>query len=273
MVGCILLLIGCIQPLSAQFNPTNPPEPNVYYKVTATCKPVEGGSASVNGKYVSGTTVTMNTSAKSSNYVFMYWTLNGQYYTDSKNFQYTIENENANFVAFYYYNPSNPAEPTTINESRLWLECDPEGACSFNRTNGAKVKVDNWVTVTCYPNQNYEFLGWFADGQKVNDNASFSYQMPSSSTTLTAKFEYNYEFNPANPGDPACDGSQSDVQTQKTGDANSDGVFNVTDAVVMINYFLSELSSKYNSVFDTNKDGVINVTDAVIVVNWFLNGK
>lgn len=55
------------------------------------------------------------------------------------------------------------------------------------------------------------------------------------------------------------------------GDANGDGIVNITDAVGIVNYILKKVQG--NFIFeaaDMNGDGIINVTDAVQVINVIL---
>jgi len=56
------------------------------------------------------------------------------------------------------------------------------------------------------------------------------------------------------------------------GDANGDGVVNVTDIVEMVNSILGHPSAKFDPIAaDVNGDGVVNVTDIVSVVNIILS--
>ena len=52
------------------------------------------------------------------------------------------------------------------------------------------------------------------------------------------------------------------------GDANNDGVVNVTDIVATVNYIMNKPSADFNfETADVNKDGFVNVTDIVGMVN------
>jgi len=52
------------------------------------------------------------------------------------------------------------------------------------------------------------------------------------------------------------------------GDANSDGVLDILDIVLMINMVLG---NEYNEVVDINEDGVLNILDIVLLANIILN--
>ena len=65
-----------------------------------------------------------------------------------------------------------------------------------------------------------------------------------------------------------------DIQTLADGDANGDGSTDVTDAVAVINAYLSGDNSSINvSVADVNRDGVIDITDAVAIINLYQNNQ
>ncbi len=58
------------------------------------------------------------------------------------------------------------------------------------------------------------------------------------------------------------------------GDANGDGVVNVTDIVEIVNDILGHPSAKFDPIAaDVNGDGVVNVTDIVSVVNIILSSN
>lgn len=271
MVFCLLLLTTGAK---AQFNPDNPPEPQVpvfYYPLTATCNPTQAGAASGRGSYAPGTTVTVSTSPKVG-YAFSHWTLNGVRIDQPASFSYTTVEGAMDFVAYYDLNPIDPAEPTMNIKSRLYLTSEPEGICTFNRTSGAFVQADDYVEVNVTnSDQWYEFTGWYKDNELVSNVQNFNYLVGYSDATLVAHFR-QLEFTPSDPSEPVSQGG--DIQTLKTGDANEDGSVDVTDAVAVINAYLTNDTSSINvDVADVNHDGVIDITDAVAIINLYLNAN
>ena len=247
------------------YNPTNPPEPQQLYNVIVTASPTEAASTSGNGQYLDGVRVYINCSLKKTDYVFKHWTLNGKVYSTNRGFYYTVGTEHAYFVAHFDYAPTSPSDPSSSDAYRLYLQSDPEGACSFNIDNGKKVEFDNYQLVTAYPNQNYDFVGWYDNGQLVSENISFNYLMPARKATLVARFN----FNPASPADPDGDGTQENVQTTQTGDVTKDGVINVKDVVALINRCLDSESTEIG-LYDVIGDGKVDVKDVVQVINLSL---
>lgn len=247
------------------YNPTNPPDPQQLYRVSVVADPVEAASVSGIGQYLEGISVTVRYSLKTTGFVFKHWKLNGEVYSTKQSFTYAVGTEHANFVAHFDYAPPSPSDPSSSDAYRLYLQSDPEGACSFNIDNGKKVEFDNYQLVTAFPNQNYDFVGWYDNGQLVSENISFNYLMPARKATLVARFN----FNPASPADPDGDGTQDNVQNTHTGDVTKDGVINVKDVVALINRCLDSESTEVG-LYDVTGDGKVDVKDVVQVINLSL---
>lgn len=259
---CVMLVaLLCGATAWAQgFDPSNPPDPQMLYKVVVTA--TDGHYANGSGQYAAGTQVTINTSANGTGFDFKHWTKNGVVYTTNKSFTYTVEAANVNFVAVYEFNPDNPQDPQTPNEYRLYLVPDPVDACSFSRTSGAKCEAGTNPTVTAYASQGFVFQGWYNGDTKISESATLTtFTMPTANTTLTAK----YVFNPTLPGDP--DASYS------LGDVNQDRELNVTDVIGLTNFIMNPDGNIDTLLYDTNKDNEVNVTDVIRLVNKIMNNQ
>lgn len=64
----------------------------------------------------------------------------------------------------------------------------------------------------------------------------------------------------------------------RLGDANTDGMLDILDLVVMIDYILGADQSQYDEallmldrLIDVNDDDIVNILDAVLIVEWILN--
>ena len=273
----LLLCLGSSLPLLADddFNPSNPAEPNLYFNVIVSCYPEGCAYVSGSGRWQSGTNITVSASARSTNYTFNHWEKDEEVFDTggSTYFSYVTEEKTVRFKAVFDYTPVDPAEPISINEYRLFLNCTPEGACSFNISSGTRVSVGSWTYLSAYANNGYAFDGWYQGSTQVSTALSFNYYMESmENVTLTARFTYN----PSNPGEPDLDLSELyeelglTLSNKALGDVNGDGVIDVTDAVQIINNYLHN-NDVDKSVFDVNKDGTVDATDAVQVVNRYLN--
>ena len=263
-MAVVLLLWGSTPALYAQYNPTNPPEPeeNIYYNVSVTANTEAAAYTSGTGKYLQGTNITVQYSLRNSDYTFTHWTVNGEVYPQkSSSFTYTVGGDDK-IVAHFSYMPSSPLEPSARDEYKLRIESDNYSACSFNVTSGMWVEFDNYVTLIAYVNQGYDFLGWYRNGVLVSDKTTFNYLMPDEDVTLVAKFKYN----PFSPDEPESDGSQDNVQTTLTGDINKDGVVNVFDVVAVVDYCLQGVTDPLPE-YDLNGDGIVNIFDIVKIVD------
>ena len=249
------------------FNPSNPPEPMANFKVVTKCS--TNAYTSGDGTYASGSEVYISTSANDINHQFAYWLKDGKKYTEEQYFTYIVGKESVTFEAVYDFMPVNPSEPSAPNAYRVYLESSPKGCCSFNRTSGSKEEAGNYVEISVYPNQGYQFLGWFDNGKKIGSSQTFYHFMPTNDITLTARFVYN----PTNPDEPNGTG-QTGVSNNSAGDVNNDGVINTSDAVLLINHYVAGTTNEISSsVADLNADGVINTTDAVLLINKYVTGS
>ena len=272
----LLLLLGSTPALYAQFNPTNPPEPDYeivepvkYYKVSISTMPASVAYVTSGGSYTSGYNKWIYAYNTSSRYKFSHWTLDGEFFSNNSGFYYTVEERDVNFVAHYEFNPSSPMEPERLPDiivSPLYLVTNNAEACSFNQASGNEHEAESWVMLEAFIAKGYEFKGWYKGSTLVSSNVRFNYQMPDEAVTLTARVE-KIVFNPTNPSEP--DSSQDNVQTTITGDVNKDGAVDVLDIVAVVNYSL-KASDENLSTFDVTGDGVVDILDIVRVVNLSL---
>ena len=233
----ILLFLLILHPVQAQFNPSNPSEPNLNYKYRVEVSSNYPAQSYVSGagKYAEGASVRIGTSSRNPSYQFSHWTLNEVEYTTEQNFTYTLGKEHVRCKAHYVYNPVDPDEPTTILKNRLFLQSKPEGKASFSCTSGDRYVVDSYIYVSAYANQGFHFLGWYEGPLLVSKTNSFRYCMPARDVTLTARFRYD----PSSPDEP-YNPDQEGVQSHLQGDINADGTVDVTDAVLVLNKFMEE---------------------------------
>ena len=181
-----------VSSLHADFNPTNPPEPNVTQSLVVDVDPTGAAYVAGTGKYREGVKVTVRTYSPKTNYKFSHWTINGYAYDETNmSFQYTMGDTAVVFIAHYTYEPPPPApfEPTNPPEPSIKLyvtvDIDPEeggttsGSGSF--TSGQK------TTVKANVKADYEFLYWTLNGYKLSTTAtSFTYQVADTNARFVA---------------------------------------------------------------------------------------
>ena len=117
--------------------------------------------------------------------------------------------------------------------------------------------------VYCYAETVPSMGGWGGSSNAI-------LHVPSSSVNLykeTAPWSSFKEFVALTDSDPKPD-------SIILGDVNSDGLVNVTDIVVTVNYIMENPSDNFNKdAADLNGDGEINVTDIVMMVSIIMNGN
>lgn len=265
----ILAVLLAFLTASAQgggFNPENPPEPLLRQQLTVKTQPENAGYSYGSGMYAEGSNISVSTSGYTG-YTFQYWMLDGTPIEASQNFTYIMTNKPAELVAVYEYefNPESPGEPISIPVTfRLYLDSEPVNAGWFNRSSGEAVRPGFGVYLSTTANSSYIFDGWYdVKGTLISSDASFTYDMPNSNVTLTARFK----FSPINPENPT--GSQDNVSNiAERGDANVDGKVDVADIVEIVNYLNNKQSERFNKdAADANCDKVVDLKDIQSVEN------
>ena len=123
----------------------------------------------------------------------------------------------------------------TVNKYKLVYQVDGEEYKSSEIEYGTAITAEEEPT-----KEGYTFSGW----------SEIPETMPANDVIITGTFE-------------------KDIIS---GDANGDGVVNVTDIVEIVNDILGHPSAKFDPIAaDVNGDGVVNVTDIVSVVNIILS--
>jgi len=69
-------------------------------------------------------------------------------------------------------------------------------------------------------------------------------------------------------GSFVCD--ETSCPTPFTGDMNTDGLLNILDVIILLNWILDD--EPYIEYGDLNEDGYINIIDVVLLVNWIIDG-
>ena len=187
----IVLLQMIALPIYADFNPTNPPEPNITYKLVVGVTPAGSAYTTGSGNFREGERRWVSASPYS-NYKLLYWTINGyRYHETSTSFYYTMGDSAVTLIAHYEYNeptpppfePGNPPEPYI--KQYVTVDIDPaEGGTtsgSGSYTNGEK------VTVRANLDTDYEFQSWTINGYPWSaTSTTFSYTVADTNAHFVA---------------------------------------------------------------------------------------
>ena len=174
------------------FNPNNPKEPNIQYKIELECTPENIAAVNGGGSYEAGKSAYINTYCYDSNYEFLYWENNGEIYSRSRSFVYTVKTYDVKFIAHYKFKPYNPEEPNIHFMRNVTFQTQPEGVASFNYS--GLYTFERGTVVQIYETGRiweYEFKGWYEGDELISEDVSFEYTIPDKNVTLVARYEYN----------------------------------------------------------------------------------
>ncbi len=197
----VLALLGSVN-IHAQYNPTNPAEPGVYYTLTLKCSPDNSGSFNVSNVTTCAQGSNINLRAyTNTSFKFVRWEESGETISTNPSFTYTMGNHNTILIAHYEYDPGNPSEPTQPDlpkYSNLYLSASPSDGGSFSISSGNKYEVGSSVPIRAYANSNFSFKNWTENGEIISTSSSFNYVMKEGNPRLVANFEYT----PGSPSEP-----------------------------------------------------------------------
>ncbi len=199
------LLLGVVTwfQTSAQFNPSNPPEPSsppVTYLLTVTSTPESAASYLTSSARIEGGTRVSLSASANAGFVFVKWKdSDGNVLSEEESFSYVMPEHNATVTACFSYSPVNPSEPSEpVEYAQLNLSVSPSNAGSV--TGGGKYEIGSVCTVSTYPNQSYRLQNWTQDGEVISTKNSFDYVVRKGTNNLVA----NYVYAPESPDEPSA---------------------------------------------------------------------
>ena len=165
--------------------------PAFAYTVTVTAEPADGGDVTVNdmpggGDISEGTNAVVKAVPKDG-YIFAGWFREDGSAVDESGseFTYTLE-EDRTYVArfekkYTFALNASPQEGGTVSQS------------------GTEYMLNDSVTVTAAPAENYNFIGWFADPsseEPISTELEYTFTVSADTpATLTAKFAATYQLD------------------------------------------------------------------------------
>lgn len=243
-------------PASAQYNPTDPPEPGFNYMLTTRCTPA--GSASQltsSGSHGVGSSVSMKTSAATGFHFVQWEDEEGNVVSTIANFTYTMPSHDVTLIARYYYDPSDPSEPGTpeiTHYSKVFLSTYPYGGGSINTSSGQSYEVGSTQTFRASANTNYQFINWTIDGEEVGTSSTISYTVTEKDVTLVANFQFN-PGSPAEPGEPHFPRTLS-LKSNLSGAASLNGGGTFLDGSRQ-RVYVSNINQYYSFINWTDEEG------------------
>lgn len=206
ILACLFVQLAWAQS-GEGYDPQNPGDPQVYYRLTVEASPKKGGSVSPSSmqQLSAGATTYCNATANAG-YKFKQWMVGDKVVSKESNFTYTMPEENVTLIAYFDwvgndgYNPENPGDPFADGyQHKVTLYATPSAGGSFNSssfylTEGKKTNV------YAYPSCGYRFVSWKQNGKIVSTQNPMEITMGTENLEYTAQFVYD----PANPGNPGA---------------------------------------------------------------------
>ena len=199
------LLAQAAWPQSGEgYDPENPADPDLYYKLTVEAAPRSGGSVSPSSptQLAAGETRTCYATPKMG-YEFKQWTIGDSVVSTNSSFTLTMPESDVVLTAWFewnpVYDPENPGDPDSKGYSHhVRLYASPATGGYFNSSNFTLVEGEA-TRVYAYPRDGYRFESWMVGGEVVSTDNPMSIRMGEADMAFTAAFAYNPE-NPVNPG-------------------------------------------------------------------------
>lgn len=168
------------------------------HRITVIASPAQCGTVSANYETApEGTRITLQADANT-DCKFINWTCEGQVVGTSFQYRFDMPDHDVIYYANFDYNPNSPKDPSVVDRLfELRVEAVPEDGgyvwIQKDRFPAGKIYYN-----TAYTRQDYEFVGWYVDGELYGTAKTKQFSMPEKNCTIEARFEYN----PKNPGSP-----------------------------------------------------------------------
>ena len=134
----------------------------------------EGGSVRGVGTYIRGDAVILS-ATPDINYLFAGWYQGGTLISLKRNYEFTARNDMVLTAKF-----------TSIQRIHIEIKSEGGGTVSGADDNNEYLEGET-VTVTAIPDEGKEFVGWYCDGTKISDDATYQF-VATNDIILTARF-------------------------------------------------------------------------------------
>ena len=190
----------------AGYDPVNPPDPDVYYKLTLEAAPLSGGTVSPNSsqKLSFGQSTYVSASHRLG-YKFKQWMMGDSLVSTNSSFSFTMPDYDVVLTAYFDwvgnegYDPVNPGDPDAEGYSHhVYVYASPSAGGYFNSSSFTLVEGKT-TSIYAYPREGYRFESWMCNGEVVSTDNPLTIKMGTADISYTATFAYN----PVSPGEPS----------------------------------------------------------------------
>lgn len=190
---------------TADYDPTNPPEPGVNFTLTTRCVPENSVDYLYpeKGIYSFGSVINVNVAGRIG-YRFVQWEdEEGNVVSTESNFYFTMPASDITLIARFIYDPTSPSEPDTPefkDESRIEFRVNPPQSGWINPDYDGLYEVGSQHYFYVSGFAHYSFINWTRNGEVVGTTPDLYYTIPYGDHVLVANFEYDPD-SPEEPGE------------------------------------------------------------------------
>ena len=156
----------------------------IYYSVTVSADPAQGGTVTGGGTFTKGTLVTVQANPNLFS-EFTGWYEDGVKVSSEQTYSFTVTKDTT--LRTYF----------KIVKAKLTLTTEGKGSV----IGGGVYQITTPVQITATASSGWHFVGWYNGETLVSSNASYQYPL-FTDTTLTAKFEKGAAPDPGQPENP-----------------------------------------------------------------------
>lgn len=184
------------------FDPTNPPDPQMGYRLNVKAAPAEGGYTNPKtGLYpMEGESVWCEATPRLG-YEFRAWMVGDEVVSTDRNFYFHMPAEKTDLTAWFdkvEFNPENPADPYLDGYTHKVSVYVTPSVAGWVNNNSFLMKEGEETWLCAYPYSSFKFSCWKQDGKIISTDREIPVKMGDKNLEFTAQFV----FDPTNPGEP-----------------------------------------------------------------------
>ena len=188
------------------YNPQNPADPDVYYKLAVDASPRAGGRVECyknNPQLTEGQYCEIYAEPRLG-YEFKQWMEGDSVISTNQYVYYQMPDHDVTLIAYFewnpVYDPQSPPDPAAEGYShRVRLYASPSAGGDFNTSSFTLVEGATEY-IYAYPSNGYKFVAWMFEGKEISTENPLNIKMGTTDVSYVAKFVYD----PESPDDPGA---------------------------------------------------------------------
>lgn len=183
------------------FDPSNPPDPQMGYRLKVKAAPAEGGSVSPQSAYIPEGEHAYCEANPRLGYSFRAWMVGDSVVSNDRCFYFQMPAETTELTAWFDktdFNPENPGDPYLDGYTHKVNVYVSPSIAGWTNNNSFLMKEGDETWLYAYENQSFKFSCWKQNGKIISTDRDLLVKMGDKNLEYTAQFV----FDPTNPGEP-----------------------------------------------------------------------